>query len=158
MIGEVFVLAPELAAAFVPAAERVSGDFYRVAEGPQDSTVLVVGDVVGHGLHAARRAGFVRTAFAATAPFSDDPRQLLGWANDALVGRAGTTADFVTAASVTYLPQDRLLRWAYAGHPPALSLRDGREFASPAQGVPRSGSTTSPSTPRAPWSQADRSA
>jgi len=35
----------ELAAAFLPAAaERVSGDFYLVAEGPQDSTVLVVGD------------------------------------------------------------------------------------------------------------------
>ena len=30
------------------------------------------------------------------------------------------------------MPQDRLLRWAYAGHPPALSLR----VASPAQGVP----------------------
>jgi serine phosphatase RsbU (regulator of sigma subunit) len=41
----------ELAAAFLPAAaEKVSGDFYLVAEGPQDSTVLVVGDVVGHGL------------------------------------------------------------------------------------------------------------
>jgi serine phosphatase RsbU (regulator of sigma subunit) len=38
----------ELAAAFLPAvAERVSGDFYLVADGPQDSTVLVVGDVVG---------------------------------------------------------------------------------------------------------------
>jgi serine phosphatase RsbU (regulator of sigma subunit) len=35
----------ELAAAFLPAAaERVSGDFYLVAEGPRDSTVLVVGD------------------------------------------------------------------------------------------------------------------
>jgi serine phosphatase RsbU (regulator of sigma subunit) len=44
-----------LAAAFMPAAERVSGDFHLVAEGPQDSTVLVVGDVVGHGVHAARR-------------------------------------------------------------------------------------------------------
>ena len=64
-----------LAAAFVPAAERVSGDFYLVAEGPQDSTVLVVGDVVGHGLHAAQRAAFVRTAFASTAPFSDDHRK-----------------------------------------------------------------------------------
>ena len=32
------------------AAERVSGDFYLVAERPQDSTVLVVGDVLGHGL------------------------------------------------------------------------------------------------------------
>jgi serine phosphatase RsbU (regulator of sigma subunit) len=32
----------DLAAAFVPAAERVSGDFYLVAEGPQDSTLLLV--------------------------------------------------------------------------------------------------------------------
>jgi serine phosphatase RsbU (regulator of sigma subunit) len=71
----------DLAAAFVPAAERVSGDFYLVAERPQDSTLLVVGDVVGHGLHAAQRAAFVRTAFASTAPFSDDPRKLLGWVN-----------------------------------------------------------------------------
>ena len=79
----------ELAAAFVPATEQVSGDFYLVAEGPQDSTVLVIGDVVGHGLQAARRAAFVRTAFAATAPFSDDPWRLLSWANTALVERAG---------------------------------------------------------------------
>ena len=80
----------ELAAAFLPAsAEQVSGDFYLVAEGPQDSTVLVVGDVVGHGLQAARRAAFVRTTFAATAPFSDDPCRLLSWANTALIERAG---------------------------------------------------------------------
>jgi sigma-B regulation protein RsbU (phosphoserine phosphatase) len=126
----------DLAAAFMPAAERVSGDFHLVAEGPQDSTVLVVGDVVGHGLHAAQRAAFVRTAFASTAPFSDDPRRLLEWANAALVDRAGTSVDFVTAACMTYLPGERLLRWAYAGHPPALRLRDGTELAAPAQGVP----------------------
>jgi serine phosphatase RsbU (regulator of sigma subunit) len=59
----------DLAAAFVPAsAAQVSGDFYLVAEGPQESTVLVIGDVVGHGLQAGKRAAFVRTAFAATAP------------------------------------------------------------------------------------------
>jgi serine phosphatase RsbU (regulator of sigma subunit) len=126
----------ELAAAFVPAADQVSGDFYLVAEGPQDSTMLVVGDVVGHGLPAARRAAFVRTAFAATAPFSDDPRQLLSWANTALVERAGTSSDFVTVACVTYLPNDQLLRWAYAGHPPALRMPDGRELVAPSQGIP----------------------
>jgi serine phosphatase RsbU (regulator of sigma subunit) len=126
----------ELAAAFVPAAEQVSGDFYLVAEGPQDSTVLVIGDVVGHGLDAARRAAFVRTAFAATAPFSDDPRQLLSWANTALVERAGTGAEFVTAGCVTYLPNEQLLRWAYAGHPPALRMADGRELVAPTQGIP----------------------
>jgi serine phosphatase RsbU (regulator of sigma subunit) len=127
----------ELAAAFLPAsAERVSGDFYLVCEGPQESTVLVVGDVVGHGLHAARRAAFARTTFAATAPFSDDPCQLLSWANTALVERAGISGDFVTAACVTYLPSERRLRWAYAGHPPALRLADGRELLASAQGAP----------------------
>src|SRR5687767_5090882 len=127
----------ELAAAFLPAAaEQVSGDFYLVAEGPQDSTVLVVGDVVGHGLQAGRRAAFVRTTFAATAPFSDDPSRLLSWANTALIERAGTTSEFVTAACVTYLPSERLLRWAYAGHPPALRLDDGRELTAVTQGAP----------------------
>ena len=126
----------ELAAAFVPAAEQVSGDFYLVAEGPQDSTLLVIGDVVGHGLRAGRRAAFVRTAFAATAPFSDDPCRLLSWANTALVERAGTSSEFVTAACVTYLPNDQLLRWAYAGHPPALWMHDGGELVAPRQGTP----------------------
>jgi serine phosphatase RsbU (regulator of sigma subunit) len=126
----------ELAAAFVPAAERVSGDFYLVAEGPQDATVLVVGDVVGHGLAAARRAAFLRTAFAVTAPFSDDPCRLLSWANAALIERAGASADFVTAACVSYLPRERCLRWAYAGHPPALWLDDGQELVAPQQGTP----------------------
>jgi serine phosphatase RsbU (regulator of sigma subunit) len=127
----------ELAAAFLPAgAEQVSGDFYLVAEGPQDSTVLIVGDVVGHGLQAARRAAFVRTTFAATAPFSDDPGRLLSWANTALIERAGVSGEFVTAACVTYLPSQQLLRWAYAGHPPALVLDDGRELIAPTQGAP----------------------
>lgn len=127
----------QLAAAFLPAAaEQVSGDFYLVCEGPQDSTVLVVGDVVGHGLEAGRRAAFVRTAFAATAPFSDDPRRLLGWANTALVERAGISSEFVTAACVTHLPSERCLRWAYAGHPAALWLDDGRELVAPKQGAP----------------------
>jgi sigma-B regulation protein RsbU (phosphoserine phosphatase) len=127
----------EIAAAFLPAAdERVSGDFYLVADGPHDSTVLAVGDVVGHGVEAARRAAFVRTAFVATAAFSDDPARLLSWVNTALIERAGTDGNFVTAACVTYLPSERRLRWAYAGHPPALWLDGGQELIAPRQGVP----------------------
>jgi serine phosphatase RsbU (regulator of sigma subunit) len=127
----------ELAAAFLPAtAEQVSGDFYLVSEGPQDATVLVVGDVVGHGLNAAKRAAFARTTFAATAPFSDDPCRLLSWANTALIERAGITDDYVTVACVTYLPREQLLRWAYAGHPPALRLADGQELLPRTQGTP----------------------
>ena len=127
----------ELAAAFLPAeSERVSGDFYLVAEGPQDSTLLVIGDVVGHGLQAGRRAAFVRTTFAATAPFSDDPWRLLSWANTALVERAGTSPDFVTAACVTFHPRERMLRWGYAGHPLAVWMHNGQQLAAPSQGSP----------------------
>lgn len=126
----------ELAAAFQPAAERVGGDFYLVSAGPGDTTVLVVGDVVGHGLVSARRASFVRTAFIATAPFSDDPAQLLSWVNTVLIERAGTTSEFVTAACLTYRPSTRQLRWAYAGHPPALWLDGGQELLAPQQGIP----------------------
>jgi serine phosphatase RsbU (regulator of sigma subunit) len=126
----------DLAATYLPAAERVGGDFYLVAEGPQDATVLVVGDVVGHGLPAARRAAFTRTTFAATAPFSDDPCRLLNWANVALIERASTSFDYVTAACVTYLPREQRLRWAYAGHPPALWLDEPRELTPTQQGAP----------------------
>ena len=127
----------ELAAAFLPAdAERVSGDFYLVAEGPQDSTLLVIGDVVGHGLQAGRRAAFVRTTFAATAPFSDDPRQLLSWANTALVERAGISSDFVTAACVTFHPRTGRC----AGPTRAIRRRCGcttaRSSPPPSQGPP----------------------
>ena len=73
---------------------------------------------------------------AATAPFSDDPCRLLSWANVALIERASETIDFVTAACVTYLPRTRRLRWAYAGHPPALSLDNPRELAAPKQRTP----------------------
>lgn len=126
----------ELAAALLPAAERVSGDFYLVADGPEDATVLVIGDVVGHGLQAARRAVFVRTTFAATAAYSADPCRLLDWANAALRQRLSEEGGYVTAACITVLPRERRLRWAYAGHPPAISLDDPRQLFAPQQGSP----------------------
>ena len=119
----------ELATSFLPATEGVSGDFYLVAEGPHETTTLVVGDVVGKGLGAARRAAFVRTVFATAAPFSEDPTHLLSWANTALVERAASDRDFVTVGCVTVSPTDGVLRWAYAGHPPVLWLDTGEELS-----------------------------
>ena len=107
----------------------MSGDFYLVADGPHEGTALIVGDVVGKGLAAARRAAFVRTVFATTAPFSDDPGQLLSWANTALIERAEDDHNFVTVGCVTFSPKERILRWGYAGHPPVLWLDTGEELS-----------------------------
>jgi len=119
----------DLAASFLPATDGVSGDFYLLAEGPHEATVLVVGDVIGKGLAAARRAAFIRTVFATTAPFSHDPALLLSWANTALLERAEEDRDFVTVGCVTFSPRDGGLRWGYAGHPPVLWLDTGEELS-----------------------------
>ena len=37
---------------------------------------------------------------------------------------------------MSYLPNERRMRWDYAGHPPALWMRDGQELAAPMQGPP----------------------
>jgi serine phosphatase RsbU (regulator of sigma subunit) len=129
----------ELAASFLPATDGVSGDFYLVAEGPHETTTLLVGDVVGKGLGAARRAAFIRTVFATTAPFSDDPARLLSWANSALAERAEDAFEFVTVGCVTVSLRDRILRYAYAGHPPVLWLDTGEELTggrAPPLGLP----------------------
>ena len=115
----------ELAAHYVPAEQGVGGDFFLTAEGPRGSTVLLVGDVVGKGVEAARRAVFVRTSLVTFAPFEDDPARLLRLANAALIDRAGTSVDYVTAACVVHRPEDATFAWAMAGHPPPLRLEDG---------------------------------
>ena len=93
----------------------MGGDFFLTAEGPRGSTVLLVGDVVGKGVHAARRAVFVRTSLVTFAPFEDDPARLLRLANAALIDRAGTSVDYVTAVCVVHRPADETLAWAIAG-------------------------------------------
>ena len=124
------VAAPErpdldLASCFLPAELGVAGDFYLVAAGPGDSTIVVVGDVMGHGLEAARRATFVRTALATFSRFSDDPLRLLEMANHTLIERIGTSAEFVTAVCAAYRPATGRLQWAAAGHPAPLALDTG---------------------------------
>jgi serine phosphatase RsbU (regulator of sigma subunit) len=128
--------AVDLATCFVPAQQRVAGDFFVINEGPGDATVVVIGDVVGKGLEAARRAAFVRTTLAAYAAYQDDPCQLLELANTALVERAGTSQDFVTAACVVYRPAQNAISWALAGHPPPMLLDEGERLNGISPGLP----------------------
>jgi serine phosphatase RsbU (regulator of sigma subunit) len=118
----------DLASVYVPADGGIGGDFFLVAAGPRDTTIVVVGDVAGKGLHAAKRAAYVRMGFAAAAPFQDDPCKLLDLANSNLIERAGVSDTFVTAACLVVKPREGKLSWALAGHPAPLLLGDGREL------------------------------
>lgn len=121
-------------AAFVPSELGVSGDFFLLTNGPDGSTVAIVGDVVGHGPEAARLATFIRTRFAAFAASTSDPAELLTLANTALAERPGRKSELVSAICVRLDPEDQTICWARAGHPPPLRLPALEE-------VPADGST-----------------
>jgi serine phosphatase RsbU (regulator of sigma subunit) len=115
-------------AAFVASEYGVSGDFYLLTNGPDDSTVAVVGDVVGHGPHAARLATFIRARFAAFAANTSDPAEILTLANAALIERPGRGEELVSAVCVRFQAADSTLSYAVAGHPPPMHLPSLAEF------------------------------
>jgi serine phosphatase RsbU (regulator of sigma subunit) len=115
-------------AAFVASEYGVSGDFYLLTNGPDDSTVAVVGDVVGHGPRAARLATFIRARFAAYAANTSDPAEILCLANAALLERPGRDEDLVSAVCLRFQATDSRLSYAVAGHPPPIHLPSLEEF------------------------------
>jgi serine phosphatase RsbU (regulator of sigma subunit) len=120
----------DVATAFVPAEGMVAGDFFLVVEGPNDCTTVVVGDVVGHGLVAARSAAFLRATMATFAHFTADPAELLRLADTALRESDGAAESFVTAVCLTIAGNpERELRWATAGHPAPWALDTGTSLA-----------------------------
>jgi serine phosphatase RsbU (regulator of sigma subunit) len=109
-------------AAFVASEYGVSGDFYLLTNGPDGSTIAVVGDVVGHGPKAARLATFIRARFAAFAANISDPAEILTLANAALVERPGRDEELVSAVCLRFQAEDSRLSYAVAGHPLPVHL------------------------------------
>jgi serine phosphatase RsbU (regulator of sigma subunit) len=118
----------DVGAAFVASEYGVSGDFYLLTNGPDDSTIAVVGDVVGHGPKAARLATFIRARFAAFAANTGDPAEILTLANAALVERPGRDEELVSAVCLRFQAADSTLSYAVAGHPPPIHLPSLEEF------------------------------
>jgi serine phosphatase RsbU (regulator of sigma subunit) len=115
-------------AAFVASEYGVSGDFYLLTNGPDNSTIAVVGDVVGHGPKAARLATFIRARFAAFAANTSDPAEILTLANAALLERPGRDDELVSAVCLRFQAEDSTLSYAVAGHPPPMHLPSLDEF------------------------------
>jgi hypothetical protein len=114
----------EIATRYLPATLGVSGDFYLIAEGHNSATVVVIADVVGKGMEAAKRATFVRATLSASAAYSEDPAHLLRVANAELIRQYGVSTQFITMLCVVVRP-DSSVAWCSAGHPPPVLLADG---------------------------------
>ncbi|MGQ5639049.1 MULTISPECIES: SpoIIE family protein phosphatase [unclassified Streptomyces] len=119
---------------YLPAQSGVSGDWFDVIPLPGGRVALVVGDVVGHGLHAAATMGRLRTAVHNFSTLDLPPDELLSHLDD-LVGRIDQdeacpeTAREIAGATCLYAIYDPVTRrctMARAGHlAPALVHPDG---------------------------------
>ncbi|MER5355349.1 SpoIIE family protein phosphatase [Kitasatospora sp. NPDC002551] len=121
----------EVAHRYLPAQAGVGGDWFDLIPLPGARVALVVGDVVGHGLHAAATMGRLRTAIHNFSTLDLPPDELLGHL-DELVNRidleesATGDAAAVTGATCLYLIYDPVARRctvASAGHPPPALVR-----------------------------------
>ncbi|MFH9088820.1 SpoIIE family protein phosphatase [Streptomyces sp. NPDC017673] len=137
----------DLAYRYLPAQSGVGGDWFDVLPLSGARVALVVGDVVGHGLHAAATMGRLRTAVHNFSSLDLPPDELLSLL-DELVGRLDqddetpvTGASVVTGATCLYAiydPVSRLCTMARAGHPPPALVRPdgGVEFLDVPAGPP----------------------
>jgi PAS domain S-box-containing protein len=96
----------------------VGGDFYDILELNHDLVGLVIGDVSGHGVNAARTAGMVKSSVAALAADRDDPSTILASVNRLLVDRS--VPGFTSVLFALYRPSTGLLTHCSAGHPNLL--------------------------------------
>ena len=126
-----------MSARYVPGGgSAVGGDWYDVFLLPAGRVGIVIGDVSGHGLHAAIVMGRVRSALRAYALEYGDPAEVLTRLDEKLLHfEAGEMATVLYAV----LDRDhRTARLACAGHlPPLLLAADGRsDFLDLAVGPP----------------------
>jgi phosphoserine phosphatase RsbU/P len=111
-----------VAARYVPMTS-VAGDLYDFLVAGDRQAGLFIADVSGHGVPAALIASMVKMAAISQRALAAHPAQLLTGMNAALCGN--TQGQFVTAA-YAYLDADAgVLRYAAAGHPAMLLLRNG---------------------------------
>ncbi|MEW2414481.1 SpoIIE family protein phosphatase [Streptomyces sp. NPDC046866] len=127
--------AVEVAHCYLPAESGVGGDWFDVIPLSGTRVALLVGDVVGHGLHAAATMGRLRTAARTFAELELAPDELLTHLDNLLVrldreehddaiGSSGIAG--ATCLYAVYDPTTGQCTMARAGHPPpALVHPDG---------------------------------
>lgn len=118
-----------VAVRYLPAeqASRVGGDWFHATAARDGAVMLAVGDVAGHGIHAATTMAQLRHALAALAvTTTTEPAELLTHLNQ-LLYEADADGDVGTATAVIarYEPGPGVLTWAQAGHPAPLRSRVG---------------------------------
>jgi serine phosphatase RsbU (regulator of sigma subunit) len=110
---------------FFPTGD-VSGDFFTVFPIGEKSVAVLICDVMGHGVRSALITSMIRGLVEEHAQAAADPGELLTRVNRALsaILRQAETTMFATCFYLVADVQRAELRFANAGHPSALHVRD----------------------------------
>jgi Stage II sporulation protein E (SpoIIE) len=130
----------EVAARYLPAAEvaRVGGDWHDAFLQPSGSTMLVIGDVVGHDTEAAAAMGQLRALLRGIAVYSDGgPAEVLRGVDAAMEQLRLDTFATVGIARFEQTPEEAergitRMRWSSAGHPAPVVIGPDGGLAPPA--------------------------
>jgi phosphoserine phosphatase RsbU/P len=114
----------DLAARYVTGAGGVGGDWYDVFDLPSGSLCLVIGDVVGRGLHSAVVMGRLRSALRAYAIETEDPADLLSRLDRKTQHFEADAMATVICAIVN--PTLEQVHMSVAGHPAPVLAIPGR--------------------------------
>jgi stage II sporulation SpoE-like protein/GAF domain-containing protein/histidine kinase-like protein len=119
---------------------QVGGDWFDAVPLPGSRVALIVGDVMGHGVHSAATMGQLRTAVRTLAALDPPPDQVLRHLDQLFEDTVGQAEEQFLATCVycVYDPVARRCAIANAGHvPPVLAYADGRTELIPVPaGVP----------------------
>lgn len=121
-----------VASRYQPAGSRagVGGDWYDVIPLSGSRVALVVGDVIGHGIHASATMGRLRMAVRTLADIDLPPGELLTHLDDVvtrLQHEESPTGDEISATCLyaVYDPVSRVCSLASAGHVPPFVVTPG---------------------------------
>lgn len=128
--------AVDAASRYLPAQTGAGGDWYDIIPLSGARVALVVGDVVGHGIHAAITMNQLRTTVRNFASSDSPPEELVSHLCD-FVARLGVD-ESATCLYAVYNPTTRMCTFTRAGHPPPLLvLPDGSvRLPDPPPGLP----------------------
>ncbi|HEY3317839.1 MAG TPA: SpoIIE family protein phosphatase [Coriobacteriia bacterium] len=101
---------------------RIGGDFYDFIPIGSNRTAIVIGDITGKGLDAARYTTIGKGAIRAFALEDPDPASVLGRASRVIHEQLGAE-NFITAVYMLIDLEQGSLSYAVAGHPPPLLRR-----------------------------------
>jgi serine phosphatase RsbU (regulator of sigma subunit) len=102
---------------------KIGGDFYDVFEAKNGKVGLLIGDVSGHGINAARIASLTKDTIRAFSHQFRRPHLVLRETNRLLIQRNLT--GFVTVFLGFLDPESGILVHSSAGHPPPILVADG---------------------------------